>query len=234
MKRVNGRELRLPCASLRREQAGAPGEAPLALAQTYARPAVLSILHSSSSSSSAPVSCLLTNPRSPAHPVDTIKSLDWRVDYLLSSHNLNVPIYYILFICYYYLFYFYSLICLVVQNVNAPAVQLALTVSSPEARTHEDSKDKHTKHAFEIDADKFRVLLTGTASCAHILFIIYIFVYLLLTPACSVSCRASNRPSDDGGHSHRRRRRTRMNTLALMQKVEVEVEGKGESGRRRR
>lgn len=66
--------------------------------------------------------------------LDTIKSLDWRVDYLLSSHNLN--------------------------NVNAPAVQLALTVSSPEARTHEDSKDKHTKHSFEIDADKFRVLLT--------------------------------------------------------------------------
>jgi hypothetical protein len=91
---------------------------------------------------------------------------------------------------------------LVVQNVNAPAVQLALTVSSPEARTHEDSKDKHTKHAFEIDADKFRVLLTGptpTLIFINLLYYYIIFTYILfeirdcttllsLTRYCSVSC----------------------------------------------
>lgn len=48
------------------------------------------------------------------------------------------------------------------QVANTPSVQVALTVSAPEARTHEDSKDKHAKHIFEIDSEKFRVLLTGT------------------------------------------------------------------------
>jgi len=65
--------------------------------------------------------------------LDTIKSVDWRVNYILSSHDFN--------------------------NVNAPTVQLALSVGRPAARTHEDSKGKSVEHSFEIDADKFRVLL---------------------------------------------------------------------------
>lgn len=47
------------------------------------------------------------------------------------------------------------------QAANTPTVQLALTVNTPEARVHEDSKHKEAKHVFDIDADKFRVLLTG-------------------------------------------------------------------------
>jgi hypothetical protein len=69
--------------------------------------------------------------------LEGIQAVDWRVDYILASNNLN--------------------------NVNAPTVQLNIVVKEARtgttAKTQDTENTKSKAHSFEIDAEKFRVLL---------------------------------------------------------------------------